>query len=224
MSDEQDQHTARPVEVAGVRIPDTPLAIAASEAVRASLPEVMTAHASRVFVFAWLAVQREGWPCEPDALYVAALYANMGLSAAYAHSTLRYEIDGAHAARTLLQRYGVAPEVIDAVWCAIALHTTPGVPAHMSPLARVLSAAVRTDLLADNLGAYSQTEREQIVAAWPRGAHFKERMIEAIGRGIVHRPQSTFGTPSADVLERVDPDFCRTNFCGLILGSPWKDE
>ena len=24
----------------------------------------------------------------------------------------------------------------------------------------------------------------------------------------------------ADVLERLDPDFLRTNFCGLILGSP----
>jgi DNA invertase Pin-like site-specific DNA recombinase len=39
----------------------------------------------------------------------------------------------------------------------------------MSALARVLSSAVRTDLLADSLGAYSQAERAQIVAAYPRG-------------------------------------------------------
>ena len=219
-----NERGARPAEVAGVCIPHTPLAIAAAEAARASLPEVVTAHASRVFVFASLAARREGCACEPDTLYVTAMFANMGLSAAYAHSTLRYEIDGAHAARTFLQHYGASRGVLDELWCAIALHMTPGLPMHVSPLARVLSSAVRTDLLADNLGAYSLAEREQIVAAYPRGGHFKERMIDAIGRGVVHRPQSTFGTLSADVLERVDPDFCRTNFCGLILGSSWKDE
>jgi hypothetical protein len=48
-------------------------------------------------------------------------------------------------------------------------------------------------------------------------------MIEAIGRGLAHRPLSTFGTVGSDVLERLDPDFLRTNFCGLILGSPWED-
>ncbi|MEM5366926.1 phosphohydrolase [Paraburkholderia azotifigens] len=216
-------HAARPAEVAGIVMPRTPLAIASAEAAHASLPDVVTAHASRVFVFAALAARRERIACEPDMLYVAAMYMNMGLSAAYAHSNLRYEIDGADAARTAMQRYGVPSNVLDDVWCAIALHTTPRVPVHMSALARVLSLAVRADLLADDLDAWSQAEREQIVAAWPRGARFKERMIEAIGRGVAHRPMSTFGTLSADVLERVDPDFCRTNFCGLILGSPWND-
>jgi hypothetical protein len=213
----------RPVEVAGVRIPHTPLAIAAAEAARASLPEVLTGHASRVFVFASLVARHEACASDADTLYVAAIYANMGLSAAYAHSMLRYEIDGADAARTLLQHHGAPSSVVGDIWCAIALHMTPGLPEHMSPLARVLSSAVRTDLFAENLGAYSQAECDQIVAAYPRGAFFKERMIEAIGRGLAHRPLSTFGTVGADVLERLDPDFLRTNFCGLILGSPWED-
>ncbi|HHX4174242.1 TPA: phosphohydrolase, partial [Burkholderia contaminans] len=38
-----------------------------------------------------------------------------------------------------------------------------------------------------------------------------------------HRPQSTFGTWSADVLERADPDFHRPNFCGRVLGARWSD-
>ncbi|MBN3751939.1 phosphohydrolase [Paraburkholderia sp. Tr-20389] len=215
--------TARRVEVAGIGIPQTPLAIAAAEAAHASLPDVVTAHASRVFVFAALAARQERVACEPETLYVAAMYTNMGLSAAYAHSNLRYEIDGADAARAFMQRDGASSGVLDDVWCAIALHTTPGLPAYMSPLTRVLASAVRADLFADNLDAWSQAERDQIVAAWPRGIRFKERMIEAIGRGVMHRPMSTFGTMSADVLERVDPNFCRTNFCGLILGSPWRD-
>jgi hypothetical protein len=206
-----------------VCIPHTPLAIAAAEAAHASLPEVVTAHASRVFVFASLVALREGSACEPETLYVAAMYANMGLSAAYAHSALRYEIDGADAAYSFLQHQGTPAGVLDDVWRAIALHMTPGLPARISPLARVLSSAVRTDLFADNLDAYTHVERAAIVAAYPRGVGFKEKIIETIGHGVAHRPLSTFGTLGADVLDRMNPDFYRLNFCGLILGSPWKD-
>jgi hypothetical protein len=218
-----NEQTVQPTEVAGIRIPRKALAIAAAEAAHASLPEVMTGHASRVFVFASLVARREACACDAETLYIAAMYANMGLSAAYAHSMLRYEIDSAHSARAFLQCHGASPAVVSDIWCAIALHMTPGLPAHMSPLARVLSSAVRTDLFADNRAAYTQAECDQIVATYPRGDFFKERVIEAIGHGIAHRPLSTFGTVSADVLERLDPDFCRTNFCGLILGSPWED-
>ncbi|WOD13488.1 HD domain-containing protein [Paraburkholderia kirstenboschensis] len=217
------QRAARPVEVAGVRIPHTPLAIAAADTAQSSLPEVVTAHASRVFVFASLAAQREGCACEPDTLYVAAMFANMGLNAAYAHSALRYEIDGADAAYSFLQHQGALADVLDDVWRAIALHMTPGLPAGISPLARVLSSAVRTDLFADDLDAYTHMERAALLATYPRGAGFKEKIIETIGHGVMHRPLSTFGTLSADVLDRINPDFYRLNFCGLILGSPLKD-
>jgi hypothetical protein len=128
-----------PLKSRACAFPHTPLAIAAAEAAHASLPEVVTGHASRVFVFASLAARHEACTRDADTLYVAATYANMGLSAAYAHSTLRYEIDGADAARTFLQHRGAPSSVVGDVWCAIALHMTPGLPEHMSPLARVLS-------------------------------------------------------------------------------------
>nr|MBN3729196.1 phosphohydrolase [Burkholderia sp. Ac-20379] len=66
-------------------------------------------------------------------------------------------------------------------------------------------------------------ERAAVTAAYPRGAGFGEAVIAAIGRGLAHRPRSTAGTFGADVLDRIDPDYCRTNFCGQILGSPWRD-
>jgi hypothetical protein len=79
------------------------------------------------------------------------------------------------------------------------------------------------DLLADNLDAYARDQRDDVLHAYPRGAGFKEQIIDAIGRGIGHRPASTFGTVCADVLERLDADYCRANLCGLILGAQWHD-
>jgi hypothetical protein len=63
-----NEQTALPTEVAGVRIAHTTRAIAAAEAVHASLPEVVTGHASRVFVFASLAARRDAFACDPDML------------------------------------------------------------------------------------------------------------------------------------------------------------
>ncbi|SMG60476.1 phosphohydrolase [Paraburkholderia susongensis] len=211
---------ASPDEVAGVRIPQTALAILAAENACAALEPVLVGHARRVFVFAALIGRREHRACDEETLYVTAMYANMGLSPAYAHSSLRYEVDGADAARSLLA--DVSPRVAEDVWRAIALHTTPGIPVHVSPLAHVLAEAAGTDLVGTNYDAYTRAEREAILAAYPREATFNEDVIRAIGRGLAHRPHTTSGTWSADILARMDPDYCRLNFCGLILGSRWS--
>ncbi|WP_174910923.1 phosphohydrolase [Burkholderia diffusa] len=210
-------------EVAGVRIPRTPMAIDAAEAACASLPQVITDHACRVFVLASLAARRAGETLDADALYVAAMYANMGLSTAYGRSTERYELDSADAAQAFLLRHQTSQRMRDDVWRAIALHTTPGVAARMSPLARALASAVATDLMATDFDAYSADERRALLAAYPRGDGFGDAFLDAIARGVAHRPATTFGTWSADVLERADPDFHRPNFCGRVLGARWKD-
>ena len=219
-------HTRAPStgdEVAGVSIPRTTLAVEAADAARAALPAALADHAARVFVFASLAARRAGEGCDADALYVAAMYANMGLSPAYCRSPERYELDGADAARALLVRHRRARSMRDDVWHAIALHTTPGVAERASPLARALARAVSTDLMATDFDSYTADERTALLAAYPRGSGFRETFLAAVARGVEHRPQSTFRTWSADVLERADPDFQRPNFCGRVLGARWSD-
>nr|WP_057924215.1 hypothetical protein [Burkholderia ambifaria] len=221
-------HTCAPAddEVAGVRIPRTTVAIEAAEAARASLPRAIADHACRVFVLASLAARdaRDASErCDAEALYVAAMYANMGLSPAYCRSTARYELDSADAAHAFLLRHRSPQPMCDDVWRAIALHTTPGVAARVSPLARALSSAVATDLMATGFDAYSADARRALLAAYPRGDGFGAAFLDAVARGVAHRPASTFGTWSADVLERADPDFHRPNFCGRVLGARWND-
>ncbi|GBH25746.1 phosphohydrolase [Burkholderia vietnamiensis] len=219
-------HTRAPAdggEVAGVRIPRTPRAIDAADAARASWPAALAGHAARVFVFASLAARRAGDTCDADALYVAAMYVNMGLSHAYCRSTARYELDGADAPHARLLRHRRSRRMRDDVWHAIALHTTPGVAVRASPLARALAGAVSTDLMATDFDAYTADERAALLAAYPRGSGFREAFLDTVARGVEHRPQSTFGTWSADVLERADPDFHRPNFCGRGLGARWTD-
>lgn len=56
-----------------------------------------------------------------------------------------------------------------------------------------------------------------------RSPRFKAPFLEAYAAGTAHRPEIAFGNVVADVLERCDPDYRRTNFCGLVLGSKWAE-
>ena len=59
-------------------------------------------------------------------------------------------VDSANAARKdfPLKRHGILEQDINAVWTAIALHTTPGIPTHMHPVVALLTAGVEMDVLA----------------------------------------------------------------------------
>ena len=48
-------------------------------------------------------------------------------------------------------------------------------------------------------------------------------IILAFYDGIKHKPETTFGNAKADVLERMDLNYKRINFCNVILESAWPD-
>ena len=63
---------------------------------------------------------------DPELLYTAAMFHDIGLTQSYRGSQLRFEVDGANAARDFLRSHGISERDIEKVWAAIALHTTPG--------------------------------------------------------------------------------------------------
>ena len=77
------------------------------------------------------------------------------------------------------------------------------------------------DVLGLVYGEYSAAERDAVVHAHPRTAHFKEDIIQAFYEGMKHRPDSTFGTVNDDVIADKEPSFTRGNFCAVIRGSAW---
>jgi hypothetical protein len=131
-------------------------------------------------------------------------------------------VDGANAARAFLRRHNISQEEIDTVWTAIALHTTPGIPQYMHPVVALLTNGVEMDVLGIAYSEFSDADRDAIVAAYPRTAHFKEDIIQTFYDGIKHKPETTFGNVKADVLADKDPRFQRRNFCSVIRGSQWK--
>jgi len=203
-------------------IPDSKLDREATELVHDTESTLLFNHSTRVYYFASLAGKRRGLKFDPELLYVAAMFHDMGLTPRYSSESDRFEVDGANTARSFLRERNIPQLEIDTVWTAIALHTTPGIPQYMPPVVALLTNGVEMDVLGIAYSEFSDADREAIVAAYPRTEHFKEDIIKAFFDGIKHKPETTFGNVKADVLADKDPKFQRINFCSVIRSSQWK--
>lgn len=208
--------------VEGVTIPDSKLARAITEFVRDTETELLFNHSSRVYFFGAIAGLQRGLTFDRELLYAATMFHDIGLMPSHSTPHLRFEVDGANAARDFLASYAIDPSDIEKVWTGIALHTTPGVPEFMHPVIALTTAGVEMDVLGLTYKQYSDPVRKAVVAAFPRSADFKEDIIQAFYDGIRHKPNTTFGNVKADVLADKDPHFHRGNFCSVIRCSHWK--
>ena len=202
-------------------IPDSALAKAITAFVRDTETELLFNHSSRVYHFGALAGVHRGVTFDRELLYAGAMFHDVGLMPDYSSATERFEVDGANAARDFLTAHGVPEADVYTVWTAIALHTTPGIPAHMHPVVAMVTAGVEMDVLGLIYQDYSDAERDAVVSAFPRPQTFKEDIIEAFYDGIRHKPDTTFGNVKADVIADKEPGFRKGNFCSVIRASRW---
>src|SRR4051812_7876711 len=148
--------------VAGIRVPDSAIARAATQLVRDTEDDLLYNHSRRVFFWGALTGERRGLRYDPELLYLGTMFHDMGLTEAHASPDLRFEVDGANAAREFMKGYGVSERDIEDVWTAIALHTPPGIPEHMRPTIALVTAGVEMDVLGIAYRDFTQDQRDQV--------------------------------------------------------------
>jgi hypothetical protein len=208
--------------IAGIPIPDSQVATEATELVRETTTPLIFHHSRRVFLFGTLQARKLGIQPDPELLYVAALFHDTGLVSPYKSDDQRFELDSADHARAFLLNHGFSGADADTVWTAIALHTTPEVPYKMAPEIAATTAGVETDVLGLRLDKLTSYELEAVTAAHPR-PDFKRQILQAFTAGFAHRPDTTFGTVNADVLEHFLPGFKHIDFVDMIQNSAWAE-
>jgi hypothetical protein len=205
----------------GIKIPDSRLAREVTEIVRDTESELLFNHSTRVYFWATLTGERKGLKFDPELLYTGAMFHDIGLTERYRESQLRFEVDGANAARDFLRSRGIPEADIKKVWNAVALHTTPDVPEYMEPEIALIQAGAGMDVAGRGYDDFTDEQRRAVITAYPRSNDFEHEIIEAFYQGMKHRPDSTFGTMNDDFLAHKDPKFQRRNICSIILGSRW---
>jgi hypothetical protein len=206
--------------IAGIEIPDTRAVAEATDFLRDTAGPLLLHHSRRVFLFGSLHARATGIEADPELLYVSAMFHDAGLLTPFSDTEQRFEIDGAdHARRFLLDR-GFSGHAAEVVWLAIALHTTPGIPGRMGGEIAATTFGVLTDAIGWGLDRLDAGQVEEIVAAHPRG-DFKKEFLQLFVEGLKNRPDTTYGTVNADVLEHFVPGFRRGSMVQRVMDAPW---
>jgi hypothetical protein len=209
--------------ISGVKIPDSKIAREATAFIRDTESDMLFTHSMRVYLWGALAGQRDGLVFDPELLYVAAMFHDFGLLDRFRESPLRFEVDGANAARDFLRGHGIAESEIEKAWLAIALHTSPGIAEHLKPEIALIHRGAVIDVVGRGYDQFPDAEREAVLAAYPRGHDFNHAIIDTFYEALKLRPQTTYGSLNDDYLAFKDPQFRRFDVCTAILNSHWKE-
>jgi hypothetical protein len=210
-----------PEVIAGLEIPETAAVAQATRLIQETTrPPFIYHHSRRVFFFGLIHAHKLGVKPDPELLYVAAMFHDIGLLTPFSDVEQRFELDGADHARKFLLDRGFSMAAAETVWTAIALHTTPGIPVRMAPEIATTQLGIATDVIGVGLDGLERDQVDEILAAHPRG-DFKNEFLRAHVEGLKNRPETTNGTMNSDVLEHFIPGFKRVTLVEGVLDSPW---
>src|ERR1700756_1534129 len=102
--------------IADIVVPDTALVRDVTAYIRDVEDDLLFDHSRRVFLFGALQGRRRGLEPDLELLYVGAMFHDIGLTADYRDSMLRFEVDGANAAEKFLRDRGADDAAVRKVW------------------------------------------------------------------------------------------------------------
>ena len=181
-----------PKEVAGIRLPDTALALSAADLARAACPLFLFHHCMRTFVFAGLLAERDHVAYDPELVFIAATLHDLGLTRRYASAEHSFEMDGADAAKEFLTSKGVSEARAELVWNAIAMHTSMLVE-HQAPQVGLVGSGAGADVFGTDISSLAQDRVQRVVEAFPRlsfNTAFRDMLVDHCHR----KPYAQRGT------------------------------
>ena len=90
----------------------------------------------------------------------------------------------------------------------------------MGPEIAATNFGVLTDVVGFGLDQLDAGQIDEITAAHPRG-NFKNDFLRTYYEGIKHRPETTYGTANADIIEHFSPEYRSATMVERVVGSSW---
>jgi hypothetical protein len=206
-----------PSSIAGVAIPDSYLARqATAEAFEVEHVHVYR-HSVRSFLFAELIARARKIKHDSETVYVSCLLHDIGLSERYSTPHTRFEVDGANAARKLLQANGVKQDRTRIAWDAIALHAMYGIARFKDAEVKLVSAGVITDVGAGFASSLEKPAVQQILDALPHKG-FNDAFLAVLTEYARRKPDVVDGTFVEGVAVRAVPGYKPGNFYDEMKG------
>ena len=175
--------------LAGVSVPDTPLISRAIEFARERSEPYLFNHVMRSWLFAALIAQRKQTAHDSEVLAVTTILHDLGLAEAF-KGPLRFEVEGANAARTFARNEGIDERRAQLIWDGVALNSTVSIALFKEPEIALATMGIGLDWGGFGYDSLTETDVAGIVEAFPR-LGMKERFTKAVCRIVETRPETT---------------------------------
>lgn len=207
--------------LAGVSVPDTPLVSRAIDYAREHSDPYLFNHVMRSWLFAVTLAQRNRTAHDEEVLAVATILHDLGLAAAFS-GPLRFEVEGANAARAFAQNLGIDERRAQLIWDGVALNSTPSIALHKETEIALCTAGIGLDWGGWGYEALTDDQIAAILAAFPR-LEMKQRFTRAVCGIVETRPQTTYDNFARDFGERFVPGYKTISTVDYLLNSPFKE-
>ena len=206
---------------AGVPVPDTPLVSRAIEYAREKSEPYLFNHVMRSWLFAATLAQIRQTAHDPEVLAVATLLHDLGLAEGF-NGPLRFEVEGANAARTFARGQGLDERRTQLIWDTVALNSTPSIALHKEAEVALSTAGIGLDWGGWGYEALGEARVAEIVEAFPR-LDMKRQFTRATCRIVETRPDTTYDNFARDFGERFVPGYKRPSTVDFLINAPFKE-
>jgi hypothetical protein len=208
--------------LAGVSVPDSPLVSGAIEYARENSEPYLFNHVMRSWLFAVTLAQRKQAAHDPEVLAVATLLHDLGLAKGF-EGPLRFEVEGANAARAFVRKQGVDEHRAQVIWDVVALNSTPSIALYKEGEVALSTAGIGLDWGGFGYEALSKAQVAAIVDEFPR-LDMKRQFTRATCRIVETRPETTYDNFARDFGERFVTGYKqRISAVDYLLNSPFKE-
>src|SRR5215831_5459271 len=207
--------------IAGVLVPDTPLISRAIEYARQASEPYLFNHVMRSWLFAESLARQRQVVYDAEVLAVATLLHDLGLAEAFA-GPLRFEVEGANAARRFAKGEGIGEQRAQLIWDGVALNSTPSIGLYKEIEVSLCTTGIALDWGGWGYESLPASEIVGIVDAFPR-LEMKQRFARAVCRVVETRPETTYDNFARDFGERFVSGYKRPSTVDLLMNSPFRE-
>ena len=207
--------------LAGVSVPDTPLISRAIELAREQSEPYLFNHVMRSWLFAAILGQRKQIAHDAEVVAVTTILHDIGLAEAF-NGPLRFEVEGANAARSFARNEGMEDRRAQLIWDGVALNSTVSIALYKEAEVALATMGIGLDWGGFGYEALTAAEVAAIVEAFPR-LGMKERFTKAVCRIVETRPQTTYDNFARDFGQRFVPGYKPTSTVDYLLNSPFNE-
>jgi hypothetical protein len=207
--------------LAGVTVPDTLAISQAIELAKESSEPYLFNHAMRSWLFAAALAQLKQTVHDGEVLAVTTILHDIGLSESF-DGPLRFEVEGANAARTFARNAGFDERRSQLIWDGVALNSTPSISLYKEIEVALCTGGIGLDWGGFGYEAIPESQVAAIVEAFPR-LEMKKQFTHAVCRIVETRPTTTYDNFAGDFGERFVPGYKRVSTVDYLLNSPFKE-